>query len=195
MRACFSLGKYRRSCRLNSYNLHVRVLALQILTCTCDRSACTNTSYEDVYLSVCVIPDLRTCSRCMCLRVGRVLKLSWDKASRDLLGKLFCLGNGTFHSLGSVCQNYLCAVCFQDVSSLNTHGLRHGKDCLISLGSCDGCKSDSCITGCWFDDGCARFQNASLLCILDHCLTDSVLNTSCRVKILKLGKNGSLKSL
>ena len=96
MRACFSLRKYRRSCRLNSNYLHIRVLALQVLTCTGDRSACADTCYENVYLSVCVIPDLRTCCCCMCLRVSRVLKLSRDEASRNLLGELFCLGNGTF---------------------------------------------------------------------------------------------------
>ena len=99
MRACFSLRKYRRSCRLNSNYLHIRVLALQILTCTGDRSACTNTCYKNIYLSVCVIPDLRACCCCMCLRVSRVLKLSGDEASRNLLGELFCLGNGTLHSL------------------------------------------------------------------------------------------------
>ena len=131
----------------------------------------------------------------MCLRVNRVLKLSWDEASRNLLGELFSLGNGPFHSFGSVCENYLCTICFQDVSSLNTHGLRHGKDRLIALGSCDGCKSDSCIAGCWLNNGCAWFQNALLLCILDHCLADSVLNASCRVEILELGKYCSLKSL
>ena len=131
----------------------------------------------------------------MYLRVGRVLELSWDKASRNLFGKLFCLGNGSLHSLGSICQNYLCAVCFQNVSSLNTHGLRHGKDRLIALGCCDSCKSDSRVTGCGLDNGCAWFQNTFLLCIFDHCLTDSVLNASCRVKILKLGKYCSLKSL
>ena len=131
----------------------------------------------------------------MYLRVSRVLKLSGDEASRDLLSKLLCLGNGSLHSLGSVCENHLCTICLQDVSSLNTHGLRHGEDRLIALGSCDGCKSDSCVTGCWLDNSCAWFQDTFLLCILDHCFTDSVLNASCRVKILELGKYCSLKSL
>ena len=194
MRACFSFGKYWRCSRLNCNDLHVWVLALQVLTCSCDSSACTNTSYEDIYLTVCIIPDLRASCCCMCLRVSRVLELSWDKASRNLFCKFFCLGNGSLHSFSSVCKNYFCSICFQDISSLNTHGLRHGKDCLISLGSCDCCKSDSCVSGCRLDDSCAWFQHASLLCILDHCLTDSVLNASCRVKILKLNKYCSLKS-
>ena len=33
-----------------------------------------------------------------------------------------CPGNGTFHSLGSIGKNKLCTVCFQNVSTLNTHG-------------------------------------------------------------------------
>ena len=35
-------------------------------------------------------------------------------------------------------------------------------------GSCDGCKSDSCVTGCWLDNSCAWFQDTFLLCVLDQ---------------------------
>ena len=64
---------------------------------------------------------------------ARVYELSRDVAVRDFFGKFVCFGDRTFHSLGSLCQNQFCAVCFQDVSTFNTHSLRHSEDDSVSF--------------------------------------------------------------
>ena len=46
----------------------------------------------------------------------------------------------------------LCTVSFLDVSSFHTHRLRHRKNDSVSFCCCNRCKTDSCITGCWFND-------------------------------------------
>lgn len=74
----------------------------------------------------------------MCLQEGQFLKLSGMKLP-NLLGEfLLHLGNGTPSFLWPA-QRTTCTICLQDVSSSQHHGLRHGKDRLIALGSCDGC--------------------------------------------------------
>ena len=127
-------------------------------------------------------------------RVRRVHKLSWDEAVRNLLCQFVGPGNGTFHSLGSIGKNKLCAVCFQNVSTLNTHGLWHGEDDSVSLSCCDRCQTDSGISRSWLNDYGTFLQDSLLLCILDHSLGNSVLNASCRVKVFQLHKNSSFQS-
>ncbi len=112
---------------------------------------CTNTWLRKCLPSpICVVPDLRTCCCCMYLRVGRVLELSWDKSFPESLWQaLSALAMAPFIPLAPSVRTTSCAVCFQNVSSLNTHGLRHGKDRLIALGCCDSCKSDSRVYRMW----------------------------------------------
>ncbi len=50
------------------------------------------------------------------------------KLFRNLLCKLICFCDGSLHSFCTFCQYDLCAICFEDVSSLDTHRLRHCKD-------------------------------------------------------------------
>ena len=194
MRTAFSLGKYRGSCRLYCHDLNIRVLFFQILTGSCKSSACADTGYKDIYLSVCVIPDLRTCSCFVCSRVCRVYKLSRNIAVRNLLCKLICFGDSTFHSLGSFCQNQFCTVCLKNVSTFNTHGLRHGKDDSISLRCCDGGKADTCISGGRLNDDRSFLENSPCLSILDHCFGNSVLDTSGRIEVFQFHKNRRLQS-
>ena len=64
--SCGSFGEDRRSSRLYGNHFHIRILRLQILTGSGDRSAGTYTCYEDIYFSVCIVPDLRTGGCFMC---------------------------------------------------------------------------------------------------------------------------------
>ena len=185
MRTALTLGKYRRSCRLYCHYFYIRILGFQIFTDTCDGSACTNTCHEDIYLSVSISPDFRSCCFSVDGRVCRVLKLSWNKAVFIFFGKFIRFGNSSVHAFGSVCQNDFCTVRFQNISSFHTHCLRHGKNYSVSFDRCKGSKTDSCVSGCRLNDHCARFQNTFLFCIFDHAQCDTVLCTSCRVKILK----------
>ena len=194
MRAAFSFGKNRGSCRFYCYDLNIRVLLFQVFSCSCKCSACADTSYEDVYLSVCIFPDLRTCGCFVCCRVCRIYKLSRDIAVRDFFSKFICFGDCTFHSLGSFCQNQFCAICFQNISTLNTHGLRHGKDDSVSFRCCDRCKTDTCVSGCWLDDYSSFFQKSPGFCIFDHCFCNSVFYTSCRIEIFQFHKYCSFQT-
>ena len=194
MRAAFSFGKNRGSCRFYCYDLNIRVLLFQVFSCSCKCSACADTSYEDVYLSVCILPNLRTCSSFMCSRVCRIYKLSRDIAVRDFFSKFICFGDCTFHSLGSFCQNQFCAICFQNISTLNTHGLRHGKDDSVSFRCCDRCKTDTCVSGCWLDDYRFFFKDSLCFSVLDHRFGDSVFYTSCRIEIFQFHKYCSFQS-
>ena len=130
----------------------------------------------------------------MCCRVCRVYELSRDVAVRDFFGKFVCFGDRTFHSLGSLCQNQFCAVCFQDVSTFNTHGLRHSEDDSVSFRCCDGCKTDSCVSGCRLDDHGSFLEDSFCFSILDHRFGDSVLDASCRVEVLEFHKDGCFQS-
>ena len=194
MRAAFSFGKNRGSCRFYCYDLNIRVLLFQVFSCSSKCSACADTSYEDVYLSVCIFPDFRTCGCFVCCRVCRIYKLSRDIAVRDFFSKFICFGDCTFHSLGSFCQNQFCAICFQNISTLNTHGLRHGKDDSVSFRCCDRCKTDTCVSGCWLDDYSSFFQKSPGFCIFDHCFCNSVFYTSCRIEIFQFHKYCSFQS-
>ena len=156
MCSCSSLWKNRWCSRLYCYNLNIRILLLQIFTDTCYSSACTNTCYKDINLSVCIIPDLRSCCLSVCFRVCRIYELTCNEAVRDLLRELLCLCDRTLHTLCTFSQNDLCAVCFDDISSFNAHGLRHNDDCLITLCCSDRCKTDTCISGCRLNDRSAR---------------------------------------
>ena len=99
VRAGFSFGKHRGSCRLNSHDLHFRLLALQELTDTGYGSAGTNTSYENVNSTLGVIPDLRAGGLSVNLRVCRVVELSRDEAVLNGCCQLICLGDGPFMPL------------------------------------------------------------------------------------------------
>ena len=178
--------KNRGSCRLYCHDLDIWILLFQISTDTCQCSACTNTCYEDVYFSVCVFPDLRTCGCSVCRRVCRIYKLSRDIAVRDFFCQLLCFCDGTFHTLCTFCQYQFCTICFQDVSSFNTHRVRHGQDNAVSFCCCDGCQSDAGISGGRLDDNRTFFQKSFVLSVFDHALCNTVFYASCRVKVLKL---------
>ena len=122
----------------------------------------------------------------MHLRVGRVIKLSKDDCTRDRLLQFFCLCDGTFHTLRTVCQHKLCTICLQKLSAFYTHGLRQCQDCTIALCGCNGRNSDTCISGCRLDDCCPRLQLSLFLSILDHCKCNTILYRTGWVQVLQL---------
>ena len=125
----------------------------------------------------------------MDLRVCGVDELSGDEAALYLPGKLLGLCDSTLHALGAVGEDDLCAVCFEDISSLNAHRFGHGDDYTVALSCCYGSKTDTGIAGGRLDDDGAGLQLALLLCLFDHSLCDPVLNASCRIEILELSQN------
>ena len=193
MRSSMSFCEDRRSCRLDGDNLNIRIFLFQIFSGSGKCSACTYTGKEGVYLSVCILPDLRAGSLIMCLGICRVVKLSGKEGTRRICHNFLCLGNSACHTLASVGKHQLRAVSLQNVPALHTHGFRHGKNQLIALCRRNGCKSDSRVSGGGFYNGSSRFQFSGLLCVLDHCFCNSVLHTARRIKILQLYKDSCLK--
>ena len=124
----------------------------------------------------------------MCCRVCRVHELARDKAVRDLFCKLFCFCDCSLHTFGTLGQNQLCTVCFQHVSSLNTHGLRHCQDDAVAFGCCDRCKTDTSVSRSRLNDHRTFFEDSFLLSILDHSFCHTILYASCRIEVLKLYK-------
>ena len=194
MRAAFSFGKNRGSCRFYCYDLNIRVLLFQVFSCSCKCSACADTSYEDVYLSVCILPNLRTCSSFMCSRVCRIYKLSRDVAVWNFFCKFICFCDSTLHSFCTFCQNQFSTISFQDVSTFNAHSLWHGKNDSVAFGCRDRSKTNTCISRCRLNDYSSFFQKSPGFCIFDHCFCNSVFYTSCRIEIFQFHKYCSFQS-
>ena len=194
MRSAFSLRKHRGPCRFHSDHLDLRLLTLKILADTRQGSACADSCHKEVNLSICVIPDLRAGCCSVCSRVCRIRELPRNVASRNLLCKLIRLRNGTLHSFRAFCQDNLRSISLQDISSLDTHRLRHGEDDSVPLCRCDRSQPDPGIAGGRLDDDRPLLQQSLLLGILNHRLCDTILDRACRVKILELCQDLCLKA-
>ena len=175
MRTSFALWKYRAWCRFNCYDLDVRILWLEVFANTCKCTACTNTSYKDVNLSVCLIPDFRTCCLSVSFSVCRVYELTEDYWSFNLLVEFVCLCNGTLHALCAFCENEVCTVCWEKCSSFNAHCIRKCKDSLVTLSCCYCCKTDTSVTACRFDNCCSWLEDALLFSVFNHCECDCIV--------------------
>ncbi len=152
MRACFSFGKYRRSCRLNSYDLNFRVLLFR---------------YSPVPVSVPPVPTPATkistfpsvsfqisgpvVASCAAGLAG-FYKLSRMKLFGISFASSSAFAMAPFIPLAPSVRTISAPYAFRMflLSTLMVSGMV--RIVCISLCSCDGCKSDSCITGCWFND-------------------------------------------
>ena len=130
----------------------------------------------------------------MSCRIRWIDELSWDIAILCLSCNLLSLSDSSLHALCSFGQNKLCAVCLHKLSSLYRHSLRHNYYSFIALCCSYSSEPNTGIARSWFDNGCTRLKLATSLRILNHSLSDSILNRASWVKILKLSENPSLKS-
>ena len=189
MRSRRALGEHRRAGGLYRDDLDIRILAFQIAAYAGNRSACADAGYKNIDLAVSRLPDLGTGGRQMRLRVCRIGELARNEAVLDLCSKLLCLCDRALHALCAVGQDDLRAVGFEQIPSLNAHGLGHGEDRAISSGSRDCRQSDSGVAAGRFDDDRAGLERAAFLCVVDHGKGDSVLDAASRIEILQLCVN------
>ena len=105
-----TLAQHRRGGRLNSHDLDVGVLALEVVADTGHGAAGADTGNEDVDLTVGVLPDLGAGGCLVGGGVGRIDELAGHKGVGDLLSQLVGLGDGTLHALGAVGQDQLSAI-------------------------------------------------------------------------------------
>ena len=131
----------------------------------------------------------------MCLRIGRIDKLSGDKAARNRGGQLICLGNRALHALCALGEHQLRAVSTHELSAFDGHGLRHDDDDAIAACRRDRRKADARVAGGRLDDGRTRLQNAACLGVVDHGLGDAVLDGTGGIKILQFCKNLCLQAV
>ena len=129
----------------------------------------------------------------MCSRVCRIYKLSRDVAVWNFFCKFICFCDSTLHSFCTFCQNQFSTISFQDVSTFNAHSLWHGKNDSVAFGCRDRSKTNTCISRCRLNDYRAFLQKPLGLSVLYHRLSYTILDASCRVKVLKLHKYSSLK--
>ena len=188
VRACHAFGQYRRACRFYCDNFDVRVLALQIFADAGKRAAGADSRNENIHFAFCIVPDLRSGGRNMCLRVGRVGELARNEAARRLRRQFFRLRDRALHAFGTVCQYQFGAVRLEQVAAFYTHCFWHGQDDLISSGRRDGSQSDTGIAAGRFNDDRARFQHAGCFRVVDHPLGDPVLDAACRIEIFQLAE-------
>ena len=154
VRCNFTLCESLRCLRLNSNNLYIFILRLQILSNACHRTTSSYSSYKVINLSISVFPDLRTSSIPVSCRVRWIYKLSWDIAVLCLSCNLLSLSDSSLHALCSFGQNKLRAVCLHKLSSLYRHSLRHNYYSFIALSCSYSSEPNTGITRSWFYDGC-----------------------------------------
>ena len=195
MRPGSTLAEHRGGGRLYSYNLHLRVLALEEFAGAAEGAAGTYTSYEEVNLALGIFPDFRTSSCLVGSRVCLVGELGRDVGMRDGSSKLLCLGNSALHALGTVGQDNFCPVCLQKVAAFHGHGLRHGENSPVATGCRYAGQADAGIAAGRLDDDGILGELALGLSLLNHSLGDTVLDTACRVEIFQLYQDISLQAV
>ena len=188
MRSGLASGKDCARSGLYCNDFDSGIFFLEILADACDRSACADACYEDVYFAVHLIPDLR--SRRLPVRRGvcRVRELSEDDGSFDLIPELLCLFDRSGHALAALCQDELCAVGLQELSSLNAHRLRQSDDHFVSSCCRDQTDTDARVSARRLDQSVARLDQAFFFRVYYHLEADSVLHRSGGVEALKLRK-------
>ena len=128
-------------------------------------------------------------------RVGRVDKLTGDKAVGDLRSQLVGLCDRTLHALRAVREHELRAIGLHDLAALHAHGLRHNDDDAVASGRGDGRQADAGVAGGRLDDDRAGLEDALGLCVIDHGLGDTVLDRTGRVEVLQLSQDLGLQAL
>ena len=190
-----TLAQHRRGGRLNSHDLDVGVLALEVVADTGHGAAGADTGNEDIDLTVGVLPDLGAGGCLVGGGVGRIDELAGHKGVGDLLSQLVSLGDGTLHALGAVGQDQLSAIGLHQLAALHAHGLGHDDDDAVALGSCHGSQAEAGIAGGGLDDDRAGLEDALGLGVIDHGLGDTVLDRAGRVEVLQLSQDLGLQAL
>ena len=143
MRTGNTLGQQGGACRLHRYDPDVGIFLFQISAGAGNRTAGAYAGNEDVYLPIGVCPDLRACGGFMGGSVGRIVKLSGDKASGQLGSQFVGFINGTLHALGTFCQHQLSAVGSHQKPPFHTHRVGHDNDDLIAPAGCHRGETDT----------------------------------------------------
>ena len=128
-------------------------------------------------------------SRC----IGRIYKLTRNEAVRNGFCKLLGSTNGTLHTQRSRSQFQFGTESLEEVSSFNTHGIRHGNNDPVSAGGGNHGKTDTGISGGRFDNYRISGESAAFFRILNHFKSNAILDGTGRIEELQLCNDFSFK--
>ena len=89
MRTALTTVENRRREGLYGNNLYVGILLLEVFGNTADGSSCAYTGNEDIYLSIGILPDLRTGCGIVACWIGTVFKLLQDDTAWYAVAQFF----------------------------------------------------------------------------------------------------------
>ena len=99
MRSGFAARKNSTVAGLNGNGLEPRLTLLYVLGNASNGAACAYAGNKNVYLAICIFPDLRARSGVVDGRIGRIVKLPHDEAIRRLGQNPICLSDGALHAV------------------------------------------------------------------------------------------------
>mmetsp|Transcript_6500 Transcript_6500/g.12886 ORF Transcript_6500/g.12886 Transcript_6500/m.12886 type:complete len:215 (-) Transcript_6500:1255-1899(-) len=185
-----STTNHRRLCWLHCHNLDIWVLLFQVLSRSRDCTTSSYTSYKDVNLSICRIPNLWTGCLVMNGWVGWVFKLLQNVRVWNGISNLFRFTNSPIHPLGRICQHNFCSKGSEQYSPLHRHTRRHGQDQLVPLGSCNKGQCNACIPRGWLHQRRLPWRDETLFFrVLNHGIPDTILDRVAWTHGLHFGSN------
>ena len=106
-RAGLATGENRRFSWIDSNELAIRIQWLGELALSSDGSFSSNSTHQDIDLSICISQISGPVPFTVDLWIVGVVELLQQETHTLQLGNFFGLGNSTSHSLGSRCQDFL----------------------------------------------------------------------------------------
>ena len=113
--------------------------------------------------------DFRVCRVAELLKQQEFFRIAGDNFFRFL--------NGAFHTFSAFGQYQVRTQCFQQLTTLNAHGLRHRQSQFVTASGGDIGQRNPGITTGWFDQLNARFQYPTFFGIPNHIGTDTAFDT------------------
>ena len=193
VRARAPLGQHRRRGRLYGHNLHVGVHALEVRARAAHRAARAHARHEDIHVAARGLPDLRARGSLVDGRVRRVRELSNDERVGDLGRQLLGACDGAFHAQRAVGQHQLGAVGLHEVATLDGHRLGHGYDQAHAARGGDGGQADAGVARRRLDEHGVGVYLAGRQRVVDHRLSDAVLDGAGRIERLHLPHDDSVQ--
>jgi hypothetical protein len=179
--------KHWRGRGFNGKDRDVLVFFPEHLSHTGDRAACSDTGNECIHsFRTHLFDDLFCRGAAVGPRVRGIAELVglevFLTGCHDLIG----LRDRSFHAFFSGSEHKLSAIGFEQSSTLDRHGLRHGQDDRVAFDRCDHGETDARITARRLHDLHAFFEDPLFFRFLDHGEGRPVLDTPSGVEPFKL---------
>ncbi len=189
MRPGGTAGKDGRSIGLDSDYLDVGFLFLEEFTGTGNSTARTDPGDEEVDVTVGGLPDLGPGGIIVGSGVGGVGKLVESNGAGSGAANFVGPGDRTFHTLGSRSENNLGTESGNDHTSFATHRFGHCENKPVTASSANQSKADPGVTTGGLDDSTALMENTTVLGVVDHSQSDTILDATAGIEVLDLSED------